>query len=64
MTLSSAAPVKKSGLRTLAPGEVLFNEGDNASSMFILQKGQLRLYITKGKGFVEIAVLRPHQLRL
>ena len=62
MTLSSAAPVKKSGLRTLAPGEVLFNEGDNASSMFILQKGQLRLYITKGKGFVEIAVLRPGEV--
>ena len=62
MTVSSAAPVKKSGLRTLAPGEILFNEGDSASSMFILQKGQLRLFITKGKGFVEIAVLRPGEV--
>ncbi len=62
MTVSSAAPAKKSGLRILAPGEILFNEGDNASSMFILQKGQLRLFITKGKGFVEIAVLRPGEV--
>ena len=62
MTASSAAPVKKSGLKSLTPGEVLFNEGDKADSMFILQKGQLRLYITKGKGFVEIAVLRPGEV--
>jgi len=62
MTASSAVPVKKSGPRSLAPGEILFNEGDSANSMYIVQKGQLRLFIPKGKGFVEIAVLRPGEV--
>jgi CRP-like cAMP-binding protein len=62
MTVNSAAPVKKSGPRSLAPGEILFNEGDSANSMYIVQKGQLRLFIPKGKGFVEIAVLRPGEV--
>ena len=49
---------KKSGLRTLKPGEVLFNDGEPANSLFIIQKGQIRLYKPKGKGFIELAVLR------
>jgi CRP/FNR family cyclic AMP-dependent transcriptional regulator len=52
----------KSGLRHLEPGEVLFNEGDNAGSLYIIQKGQLRLYRPKGKGFIEIAVLRTGEV--
>lgn len=60
MTTSSV--VKKSGPRSLSPGEILFNEGDSANSMYIVQKGQLRLFIPKGKGFVEIAVLRPGEV--
>ncbi|MBY0412625.1 MAG: cyclic nucleotide-binding domain-containing protein [Bdellovibrionales bacterium] len=52
----------KSGLRHLEPGEILFNEGDSAGSLFIIQKGQLRLFRPKGKGFVEIAVLRTGEV--
>lgn len=52
----------KSGLRQLKPGEVLFNDGEIANSLFIIQKGQLRLYKPKGKGFVEIAVLRAGEV--
>ncbi len=52
----------KSGLRQLKSGEVLFNDGDNADSLFIIQKGQLRLYKPKGKGFIEIAVLRAGEV--
>lgn len=52
----------KSGIRQLKPGEVLFNEGDVAHSLFIVQKGQLRLYLKKGKGFVDIAVLHPGEV--
>jgi len=48
----------KSGMRTLKPGELLFNDGEKANSLYIIQKGQLRLFKPKGKGFVEIAVLR------
>lgn len=52
----------KSGLRNLKPGEVLFNDGDSANSLYIIQKGQLRLFKPKGKGFIEIAVLRAGEV--
>lgn len=52
----------KSGLRTLKPGEILFNDGEKANSLFIIQKGQLRLFKPKGKGFIEIAVLRAGEV--
>lgn len=52
----------KSGLRKLAPSEILFNDGELASSLFIIQKGQLRLFKPKGKGFVEVAVLRAGEV--
>ena len=52
----------KSGIRTLKTGEILFNDGENAESLFIIQKGQIRLFKPKGKGFVEIAVLRAGEV--
>ncbi len=52
----------KSGLRQLKPGEVLFHDGDVANSLYIIQKGQLRLFKPKGKGFIEIAVLRSGEV--
>lgn len=52
----------KSGIRNLKPGEVLFNDGEKANSLYIIQKGQLRLFKPKGKGFVEIAVLRTGEV--
>lgn len=52
----------KSGLKVLKPGEVLFNDGDYSDSLFIIQKGQIRLYKPKGKGFIEIAVLRAGEV--
>ena len=59
---TTAAAGKKSGIKTLEPGQILFNEGDKADSMYIIQKGQLRLFRPKGKGFVEIAVLRSGEV--
>lgn len=53
---------KKSGIRTLKPGEVLFNNADPAESLYIIQKGQLRLYLPKGKGFVDLAILRAGEV--
>tara|TARA_Y100000780_G_scaffold226709_1_gene241312 strand:+ start:135091 stop:136146 length:1056 start_codon:yes stop_codon:yes gene_type:complete len=52
----------KSGLRKLKPGEVLFNDGEKANSLYIIQNGQLRLFKPKGKGFIEIAVLRAGEV--
>ena len=62
MALTTAGSQKKSGIITLAPGEILFSEGDVAKSMYIIQKGQLRLFRPKGKGFVEVAVLRSGEV--
>lgn len=65
--MATAAPAKKkkdagSGLRKLKPSEILFNDGEKANSLYIIQKGQLRLFKPKGKGFIEIAVLRAGEV--
>lgn len=52
----------KSGMKTFAPGDVLFHQGDAADSLFIIQKGQIRLYLPKGRGFVELAILRAGEV--
>jgi CRP/FNR family cyclic AMP-dependent transcriptional regulator len=52
----------KSGLRALKPGEIIFNDGDVADSLYIIQKGQIRLFKPKGKGFIEIGVLRAGEV--
>src|SRR5690606_12751424 len=64
MTSTPQAKVanKKSGLRVFKPGEIIFNEGDNAESLFIIQRGQIRLFRPKGRGFVEIGVLRAGEV--
>lgn len=51
-----------SPLKTLKASEVLFNDGDTAKSLYIIQKGQLRLFKPKGKGFIEIGVLRSGEV--
>lgn len=53
---------KKSGLKSLQAGQVLFHEGEIATSMYIIQKGQIRLFKPKGKGFIELAVLRAGEV--
>jgi CRP/FNR family cyclic AMP-dependent transcriptional regulator len=60
--MAVAVAQKKSGIKSLTAGQVLFNEGDVAESMYIIQKGQIRLYRPKGKGFVEIGVLRSGEV--
>lgn len=62
MTTPAPKDQGRSGLRQLKTGEVLFEDGEVADSLFIIQKGQLRLYKPKGKGFVEIAVLRSGEV--
>jgi CRP/FNR family cyclic AMP-dependent transcriptional regulator len=59
---AAQAKAGKSGLQVLNAGEVLFNEGDSASSLYIIQKGQLRLYKPKGRGYIELAVLRAGEV--
>jgi CRP/FNR family cyclic AMP-dependent transcriptional regulator len=59
---SLPATQTKSGIRLLKPGEIIFNEAEVADSLFIIQKGQVRLFKPKGKGFVELAVLRSGEV--
>ncbi len=57
-----SAQQKKSGIRSFKPGEVLFNENDPATSLFIIQKGQIRLFRPKGRGYVDLAILRSGEV--
>lgn len=57
-----ASAQSKSGIKTFKPGEVIFNEKDAADSLYIIQRGQIRLYIPKGRGFVEIGILRTGEV--
>lgn len=60
--MTQTAVSTKSGLKNYKPGDVIFNDGEIADSLFIIQKGQIRLYKPKGKGFVELAVLRAGEV--
>ena len=53
---------KKSGIKTFKPGDVLFHENDIAQSLYIIQSGQIRLFLPKGRGYVDIAVLRAGEV--
>ena len=59
---AAAQGQKKSGIRTFQPGEVLFKENDPATSLYIIQKGQIRLYRPKGRGFVDLAIVRSGEV--
>ncbi len=53
---------KKSGIRQFKPGEVIFNENDPAESLYIIQTGQIRLYRPKGRGYIDLAILRTGEV--
>lgn len=52
----------KSGIRNFKQGDILFKEKDSAASLFIIQRGQIRLFVQKGKGFVDISILRAGEV--
>lgn len=53
---------KKSGMKVFQTGELIFNQGDPADSLFIIQRGQIRLFLPKGRGIVELAILRSGEV--
>ena len=59
---SKATVSKKPGMKKLRQGELLFREGDHAKCLYIIKEGQIRLFRPKGKGFVEIAILRKGEV--
>ena len=55
-------PSHKPRLVEFKQGDILFNEKDKAQALYIIKEGQIRLFRPKGKGFVEIAVLRKGEV--
>ncbi len=60
--MAKAAAQPKSGIRKLKPKEVLFKDNDPAESLFIIQRGQIRLFKPKGRGYIELAILRAGEV--
>lgn len=58
----TASANQKSGLIQYKPSEIIFNQNDPADCLYIIQKGQIRLFIPKGKGFVDLAILRAGEV--
>ena len=52
----------KPGLKRYSQGELIFREGESANALFIIKEGQIRLFRPKGKGFIEIAILRKGEV--
>lgn len=49
-------------MKKFKSNEFLFKEGDTSKEFFLVQSGQVRLYQTKGKGFIELGVARSGDL--
>ncbi|EQC45364.1 Crp/Fnr family transcriptional regulator [Bacteriovorax sp. Seq25_V] len=62
MATAKEASGGKSGLIQYKPGDTIFNQNDPADCLYIIQKGQIRLFIPKGKGFVDLAILRSGEV--
>lgn len=60
--MNQTAASSKSGLKVFKSGDVIFNDGEVADSLYIIQKGQIRLFKPKGKGYIELAVLRAGEV--
>lgn len=46
----------------LEPGDHLFKENERAESLYIIQRGQVRLFLEKGFGYVDIGILRKGEV--
>ena len=43
-------------------GEILFHEKDKADSLFIVQKGSVRLFLKKGAGYIDLAMVKAGEV--
>ena len=43
-------------------GEILFHEKDKANSLFIVQKGSVRLFLKKGSGYIDLAMVKAGEV--
>jgi len=49
---------KQKNLRRFKNAQVIFHEKDKAESLFIVQKGQVRLFLKKGEGYVDLGLIK------
>ncbi len=49
-------------LISFGQGDVLFHEKDVADCLYIIKEGKIRLYRPKGKGFIELAILKKGEV--
>jgi len=54
--------MKNSDIKVVVAGTALFNEGDRADKMFILEKGRVSIRKKKQGGFVEVAEIAARNL--
>lgn len=53
---------KQKNLKRFKNGEIIFHEKDKAESLFIVQKGQIRLFLKKGEGYVDLGLLKTGEV--
>ncbi|MBC7691577.1 MAG: Crp/Fnr family transcriptional regulator [Methylotenera sp.] len=61
-TAQAAAPQAAPAVKRLKKGELLFSEGDNSSSMYLLKTGMIRIFKKKGEANIEIDTIRAGQI--
>ena len=49
---------KQKNLKRFKNGQVIFHEKDKAESLYIVQKGQVRLFLKKGEGYVDLGLIK------
>lgn len=53
---------KQKNLRRFKNGQVIFHEKDKAESLYIIQKGQVRLFLKKGEGYVDLGLIKAGEV--
>ena len=49
-------------IRYFQHGDVIFHEKDKADSLYIVQKGTVRLFLKKGSGYIDLAMVQQGEL--
>ena len=49
---------KQKNLKRFKNGQIIFHEKDKAESLYIVQKGQIRLFLKKGEGYVDLGLIK------
>ena len=62
MAEAKKKPSHKTEVKSYNAGQMIFNENDVADSLYIIQTGQIRLFRPKGRGFIELSIVRAGEV--